>query len=107
MSRAKPFKTALTAPPVSAALVALAVLAVAEPGKPAKADDAPPAAPAKAIVARACQGCHELGQVTEARHTPQEWAGVIQRMRANGADLTDSEAKEVQAYLAKTYAKDH
>ena len=68
--------------------------------------DAPPAAdPGKAIVNRACQSCHDLGMVTEARHTPKEWAGIIERMRGNGAELTDEDAKQVQAYLAKVYGK--
>jgi hypothetical protein len=41
----------------------------------------------------------------EARHTAGEWPSVIERMRANGADLTDDEAKQVREYLIKTYAK--
>jgi cytochrome c5 len=73
-------------------------------------DSTPPAAgpaadPGKAIVTKACQSCHDLGMVTEARHTAKEWAGVLERMRANGADLSDDEAKQVQAYLAKVYGK--
>jgi hypothetical protein len=30
---------------------------------------------------------------------------VVERMRGNGAELTDDEAKQVQEYLIKTYAK--
>jgi mono/diheme cytochrome c family protein len=71
----------------------------------APADSPPAADPGKAIVNRACQSCHDLGMVTEARHTSKEWAGVIERMRGNGADLTDEDAKQVQAYLAKVYGK--
>jgi hypothetical protein len=58
----------------------------------------------KAIVERACQSCHDLGAVTQARHTAKQWPGVVVRMRANGADLTDAELKQVQDYLVKTYA---
>jgi cytochrome c2 len=61
--------------------------------------------PGKAIVNRACQSCHDLGTVTDARHTAGEWPSVVERMRANGADLTDDEAKQVREYLIKTYAK--
>lgn len=61
--------------------------------------------PGKAIVSRVCQSCHDLGTVTDARHTAGEWPGVIERMRANGADLTDDEVKQVREYLIKTYAK--
>lgn len=61
--------------------------------------------PGLAIVTRSCQACHDLGTVTETRHTAQEWTGVIERMRGNGADLSDDEAKQAQAYLAKMYGK--
>ena len=60
--------------------------------------------PGKAIVEGACQSCHDLGTVTQARHTAKQWPGVVVRMRANGADLTDAELKQVQDYLVKTYA---
>lgn len=73
--------------------------AVAAPGQP------PPADAGKAIVSRACQSCHDLGMVSETRHTATEWKSVVQRMRANGADLSDDEAKQVQAYLTKVYGK--
>ena len=58
----------------------------------------------KAIVERACQSCHDLGTITQARHTAKEWPSVVVRMRGNGADLTDAELKQVQDYLVKTYA---
>jgi len=61
--------------------------------------------PGKAIVNRACQSCHDLGTVTDARHTAGEWPGVVERMRANGAELTDDEARQVRGYLIKAYAK--
>lgn len=76
-------------------------LATASLSAPAPA----PADPGKAIVNRACQSCHDLGTITEVRHTAKEWTSVVQRMRANGADLNDDEAKQVQAYLAKVYGK--
>ena len=59
----------------------------------------------KTIVDRTCQSCHDLGTVTEARHTAKEWPGVVARMRANGADLTDAEAQQVRDYLINTYAQ--
>ena len=84
------------------ALTVPAVSAPATPAKPAAANLA--IDPGKAIVNRACQSCHDLGTITEARHTAKEWPGVVQRMRANGADLNDDQAKQVQDYLIKTYA---
>jgi cytochrome c2 len=79
------------------ALLVGALTAAAPPQKTAE--------PGKAIVNRACQSCHDLGTVMDARHTAGEWPGVVERMRANGADLTDDEAKQVREYLIKTYAK--
>jgi cytochrome c553 len=61
--------------------------------------------PGMAIVTKACQSCHDLGMVTETRHTTKEWTSIVQRMRSNGAELSDDEAKQVQAYLAKVYGK--
>jgi cytochrome c5 len=91
------------------ALLIGAVLACgfATAGASAPADASATAAPdpGKAIVTKTCQSCHDLGMVTEARHTPKEWAGIIERMRGNGAELNDDEAKQVQAYLAKVYGK--
>ena len=84
----------------------LAAAAVSQPGEAAPATPAAPAAdPGKAVMTRACQTCHDLGMVTGARYTAQQWPAVVQRMRANGADLTDADAKLVGDYLAKTYAK--
>jgi cytochrome c5 len=65
---------------------------------------APAAETPKAIVERACVACHDMGTITQSRHAASEWPGVVQRMRGNGADLTDAEIKQVQAYLAKTYS---
>lgn len=77
----------------------LATVSIAAPAP------APAADPGKAIVNRSCQSCHDLSMVTEVRHTAKEWTSVVQRMRANGADLTDDDAKQVQAYLTKVYGK--
>lgn len=82
---------AAATPPKTAARPTRVAVQVAEPGK--------------AIVDRTCQSCHDLGTVTEARHTAKEWPGVVARMRANGADLTDAEAQQVRDYLIKTYAQ--
>jgi mono/diheme cytochrome c family protein len=87
----KPVPAAKKAPP-----------AVKKPGTAKKASVA--VDPGKALVDRACQACHDLGTVTQARHTAKQWPGVVVRMRANGADLTDSELKQVQDYLVRTYA---
>ena len=78
-------------PPKTVDRPRLAAVQVAEPGK--------------MIIDRTCQSCHDLGTVTDARHTAKEWPGVVARMRANGADLTDAEAQQVRDYLIKAYAQ--
>jgi len=89
-------------------IAAVATWAVTGFGASASAD-APVARgavdPGVAIVARTCQSCHDMATVTEARHTAQEWTDVVERMRGNGAELSDQEARQAQAYLAKTYGK--
>ena len=89
------------------ALLAGALAAAAPPQDAGRSTVAlaSPIEPGKAIVNRACQSCHDLGTVTDARHTAAEWPDVVERMRANGADLTDDEAKQVREYLIKAYAK--
>ena len=98
---------ALADGPPSKKLVPVAKKPVAAAKKPTatvkKASVAQAETP-KAIVERACQSCHDLGTITQARHTAKEWPGVVVRMRGNGADLTDAELKQVQDYLVKTYA---
>lgn len=86
--------------------VALAFgLTAAGASAPADAPVNLPPDPGKAVVTKTCQSCHDLDMVTEARHTAPEWTSVIQRMRANGAELSDDEAKQAQAYLVKVYGK--
>ena len=91
------------------ALVVLACGVSAAATPPKKVDPATLATvqtsdPGKAILDRTCQSCHDLSTVTEARHPAKEWPGVVERMRANGADLTDAEARQVRDYLIKAYA---
>ncbi|MDB5454683.1 MAG: cytochrome c [Caulobacter sp.] len=70
---------------------------------PPAAGAAPAEAP-QAIVERACQACHDLGVITQASHTADEWPVILQRMRSNGANLTEAEFKQVQAYLVQNYS---
>jgi hypothetical protein len=58
----------------------------------------------KATIQRVCQACHDLSVLTQAPHTAPEWHAIVARMRANGADLTDAEVKDIGDYLAKAYA---
>lgn len=84
---------------------AIATMAAFEVGAAPLPADAAPAEPGKAILNRSCQSCHDLGTITEAEHTAEEWPRVVARMRTNGAVLSDAEAKQLQAYLIKAYPK--
>jgi cytochrome c5 len=84
-----------------AAACGLAIAVAPQDGLAAEA----PADPGKAVVSRACQTCHDLSTITQARHSAAEWPAVIKRMRDYGANLTDADAKLAQDYLIKTYAK--
>jgi len=57
----------------------------------------------KATIERACQPCHDLSVLSQAPHSAADWHVIVARMRANGADVTEAEAKDIEAYLVKSY----
>ncbi len=88
----------------------LALSAGAAPAKKASSHKPAAVAPVaietpKATVERVCQSCHDLGTVAQSQHAADEWPAVVKRMRGNGAQMTDVEAKRIQEYLAATYSK--
>jgi hypothetical protein len=50
-----------------------------------------------------CTVCHNLDRVQAASKTQAEWEATVERMRGNGAELTDEEAGILVDYLAETY----
>jgi cytochrome c5 len=91
------------------ALVLLALLAACggaqgPAAQETPAADTPPAgATGGELVQERCTGCHSLERVTSAHKTEAEWEATVERMRDNGAQLTDAEAQTVIDYLSKTY----
>lgn len=83
-------------------LVLLAVVACKEEPPPA------PPTPGEAtgldgavILQEKCNGvCHDLERVEAQELDAVGWEQVIERMRANGADLTDDEATALAEYLS-------
>lgn len=75
------------------------------------AQEAPAAKPraedAQSIMNRACVACHDLGVLTQASHSAEDWPLVLQRMVTNGANVSPEELKTIQDYLVATYAADH
>lgn len=51
-----------------------------------------------------CSGrCHGTGPVETSRHTAREWQKIIDRMRVNGASVTEKEEVAIVGFLQKNY----
>jgi mono/diheme cytochrome c family protein len=85
-------------------------LAGAAPGQPAPPPAAAPDAstapvdPGLAIMQVKCVACHEAGFITQVRRPKGEWRDLINQMIGRGADVSDAEADQIQAYLEKNYS---
>jgi len=107
-------KTALALPiSLMAALVSVSVegwASVAQAAAPAGAQRgasparvSPPAGDGSAILNSSCTSCHDRSQVTQARPAA-DWQPIVNRMRDNGANISDADAKVLVAYLTKNYS---
>jgi len=69
----------------------------------------PPATqdPGLVIMNRACTVCHAISEITKFKgyYGKNQWADVVRTMRADGAQLQDSEVPVLVDYLNKTYGK--
>jgi len=86
---------------------ARATAPAARPASPQATASQSPASPAAgdglAIINRSCTSCHDSSQVTQARPAA-DWQPIVDRMRDNGATLSDADAKTLVAYLVKNYS---
>src|SRR5215831_15324650 len=57
----------------------------------------------KEMVETLCVGCHELGRVTAAGHTREEWPIVVDMMRNVGVPLSADQARDLTDYLAQNF----
>jgi cytochrome c5 len=66
-----------------------------------------PPEPGQAILNRACTVCHTLGEITKFKgyYGRDQWADVVRTMRADGAQVQDSEVPALVDYLFKTYGR--
>jgi mono/diheme cytochrome c family protein len=93
-----------------ATLTATAALALASaaPGQPAPAatPDASnaPVDPGLAIMQVKCVTCHDAGFITQVRRPKGDWRELINQMVSRGADVSDAEADQIQAYLEKNFS---
>jgi cytochrome c5 len=69
----------------------------------ARGSAAPAAGSGLAILNRSCTGCHEAAQIKQARPAA-DWQPIIERMRNNGASISDGEAKVLLNYLVANYS---
>lgn len=99
-----------------AALIAAGALALATaaPGQPATppapvappspAADQPPVDPGLAAMQVKCVTCHDAGFITQVKRPKGDWRDLINQMIGRGADVSDAEADEIQAYLEKNFS---
>ena len=60
---------------------------------------------AKALFEQKCSNCHSTDRPKSQHKTASEWATTVERMRGNGASLTDEEAKVIVDHLVQHYGK--
>jgi mono/diheme cytochrome c family protein len=56
------------------------------------------------FVAASCGTCHPAAVVFGSRKSESDWQATIKRMRSQGANITDTQEKEILDYLVKTLA---
>ena len=84
---------------LGATLVAmLAALAIA--GCAPTANTSGASSDAATLVERRCSVCHSLDRVNDAKKDEAGWNSTVDRMRSNGAVVSEAEQKTIVAYLA-------
>ena len=54
----------------------------------------------KDVTKRVCSGCHAVTVFSQQRHTPDQWASIVESMMAKGLDATDDELTTITDYLS-------
>ena len=57
----------------------------------------------KTLLAQRCNVCHPADYVAQLRGTADQWAGLVDTMVQNGAELNPQEQQVLANYLAQTY----
>src|SRR4051812_46529799 len=88
----------------SLAVIGTAAVAVsAALAPPVFAQNQLPDGNGKQVVQTACTVCHELGRITNAGHTPEEWDNIVHEMVMMGAALKNDQIPVVSKYLASYF----
>ena len=66
---------------------------------------APPTLDGQSLVQERCTKCHDLGPITRAKKTEDEWKATVERMVSKGTILGSAEQEAVIRYLAETYPR--
>jgi mono/diheme cytochrome c family protein len=65
---------------------------------------AQPDGDAQGLFEQKCSTCHSASRATSQKKTPREWERTVLRMKnANGAPISDQEAKTIIDYLSKNH----
>jgi mono/diheme cytochrome c family protein len=94
----------LTAAALAAAFGATLANAAQDPPAPTPPPaptDAAPVDPGLALIQTRCVMCHGADFVLQARKPKAAWRDLINEMVGKGAQVTDAEADQIQAYLEK------
>jgi competence protein ComEA len=59
----------------------------------------------KATVQKVCSGCHEMDTVIATRYTEKGWRQTIDDMISRGAEGSDQDMSDVEAYLTKYFGR--
>ena len=62
-----------------------------------------PADPAKVAVVAVCTRCHDATEITTRRMSADNWAIIVAKMVDLGAEPTDEERAQIEAYLPKYF----
>jgi len=103
-SKSVPSATNTVVPQATKVLAATAKPAdTATPAPLPSPTETPAGLDGKTLLVQRCNGCHSSSIVSQLRGTADQWAGLVDAMVQNGADLNPQEEKVLAGYLAQKY----
>jgi hypothetical protein len=86
-----------------AMLVLLAACGTTITAAPSSGGTANSALEGQALLQQRCGVCHPVSRVTSAQKTADQWKKTVDRMIANGAQLSPQEGQVLVTYLAQNF----
>lgn len=59
----------------------------------------------EAVFLQTCLTCHDVGRIVRNNHSGDDWIPIVERMRGNGAQMTDEEQAMIVEYLQNNMHK--